>query len=463
MKSIFREEVLRSEMIAIADDNGKSMTYKELTEQAEILLKHIEERSLIFLLCDKSIETAEFLYAILYLNRVPLLLPADIKQDMLNNLITVYHPQYIFCDKQHDLVKRNSYEAKSEFSRHVLLETNFEKYPLHPDLALLLSTSGTTGSAKLVKLSYENLYDNAEYACSHLGIEKGQKGISPLPINYTLGLVFCFWHWHCGATLLVTEEPVIGKEFCNFVMREKANNFTGTPYTFQMLERVQFWKPEILDNLHFAMSAGTQMSDKDQLAFVSLMQDKFWIGYGQAECAGMISGMNFEKDNIKLGSVGKALRNMEIIIDDETSELCIKSKSVCMGYAGQMEDLSTGNTNQGFLHTGDMAYMDDDGCIFLKGRLARFMKILGKRTSLDEIERYIKNIFAGIEVACIGTDDNLTVFYTNSDEQLSEKIKNILALDLKIPGRFISCQSVEKMPMNDSGKIMYNQLKSLVS
>lgn len=459
VKSIFKEEVLQSNRIAIADDNGNKITYKQLAEQAEALSPFMEERSLVFVLCNKHIETLKIIYEILYLNRVPLLLSEDINQNMLDNLIDVYQPLYIYCNREHDIVQR--YNTIKEFDAHNLLKTNFKNCSLHPDIALLLSTSGTTGSAKLVKLSYENLYENAKYTCLHLDIKEGQKGISPLPINYSYGIAFCFWHWHCGATLLVTEKPVIGREFREFYMKEKVNNFAATPYTFQMLERVRFWTPEILSYLHFAASGGAQMLEKDQLHLVSLMHDKFWILYGQTECTCIISGMNFEENNIKLGSIGKAIRNMEVIIDDETSELCIKSKCICMGYAYQREDLSIGNTNQDILHTGDVAYMDDDGCIFLKGRIARFIKILGKRISLDDIEKLIKNKFVNIEVACIGTDDNLTVFYSKVEKDLKENIKNILSDDLKIPSKFITCEYIEDIPVNDAGKIMYAQLKGM--
>ena len=459
MKKVFPQEVLQSESIAIADDNGKSLTYKQLADQAGSLSQLIEARSLIFILCDKHIETVELIYETLYLNIVPLLLSADINQEMLDDLIAIYRPGYIYSPKKRAIAP--PYPIVREFAEHRLFATGFERYPLHPDLALLLSTSGTTGSPKLVKLSYENLQDSAKHTSLHLSIEKGQKGISPLPLNHVYGLTFCFWHWYREATLLVTEKSVIGNEFREFYERERANNFAATPYTYQMLERIQFWNPEILSYLHLALSSGAQMSEKDQLNLVSLMRDKFWIAYGQTECTCMMAAMNFAEDNMKLGSVGKAFRNMEVILDNQTHELCIKSKSVAMGYAVGMEDLALGDVNQGVWRTGDIGHIDADGCIFLRGRLARFIKILGKRISLDEIERYIKKKLTGIETACVGTDDDLTVYYSNDGTLPKEEIVNILVLDLKIPRRFITCRYIEEIPVNAAGKIMYNQLRAL--
>lgn len=457
MKRIVRDEVLQSEQIAIVDDRGRKATYRQLAERAKKLSAYMEERSLIFILCDKQMETVEFLYEVIYLNRIPLLLQADIQEELLAYLISIYRPQYIYCRKGHAMARRYSEEIALE--THMLAATGFPRYPFHPDVALLLSTSGTTGSSKLAKISYENLYNNAEYACMHLGMKSGQKGISPLPINYTYGIAFCFWHWHCGAALLVTEEPVIGKKFREFFKREGANNFAATPYTFRMLDKVKFWESEILNTLHFAMSGGAQMSESDQVYMISVLKEKFWIGYGQTECTCIISAMNFDEDNIKLGSIGKAFDNMKVILDVETNELCIKSKSVCMGYANDMEDMKDGDGNHGMLRTGDVAYIDEDGCIFLRGRLTRYIKILGKRTSLDDIEKYLANNFPDIECACTGKDDHITIFCKKGEEWLKKEMLSTLALGLKIPAQFISFRYMEKIPRNEAGKITYAEMR----
>lgn len=459
MNIIVRREVLQSEYTAIADDKGNKVTYKELADQAEKLSASIEERSLVFILCDHQTETAEFLYEVLYLNRVPLLLSSDIDMELFQNLITVYKPQYIYCKKQNQITERYYHEIEME--HHVLLKTDSIRYEIHPDVALLLSTSGTTGGAKLVKLSYDNLYNNSEFACRHLGIQNGQKGLSPLPINYTYGFAFCLWHWHCGASILLTEENVIGREFEKFYKKEKVNNFAAIPYTYQMLQRVQFWDSEKTEYLHFAMSGGAQMSDNDQVSLISILKDKFWIGYGQTECTCIISAMNFENHNIKLGSIGRAFDNMEVIVDSETQEMLIKSKSVCMGYATYSRELAAGDMNQGLLHTGDTVYIDEEGCIYLKGRLKRFIKILGKRVSLDDIGNYLANKYPDVDFACIGTDNELSIFYTSLEAGLKEEIKMLLEQSMKVPSKFISCLYIKKLPRNSAGKIAYTKLEEI--
>ncbi len=458
MRSIIKKEVLQSNLIAILDDRGNAFTYKKLANEARELSQFIVSRSVIFLLCDHQTETLKFLYKVFYLKSIPMLLSADMDSTLIENLIKIYQPQYIYCKKTSQFAKKYLYNI--EFDTHVLLKTGYIEYPVHPDLALLLSTSGTTGSAKLVRLSYNNLYDNISNACQKLVIQKGQKGISPLPINHIYGLDFCLWHWHCGATLLVTEESVISKKFLEFYKKEEANNFAGTPYIYKILKRIQFWDSEKVGYLHVAMSAGEQMPKEEQKNLVFTLGDKFWISYGQTECAYMISAMNFDRNNIKLGSVGKALDNVKIEINSN-EELLVKSKSVCMGYANTIEELANGDINQGIIYTGDKAWIDEDGCIYLKGRLTRYIKILGKRVNLDDIEEYLRNKFPSREFACIGSDNFIVVFFTGLEENLDKEVSVILDRYMRIPQKFIFCMSLKELPRSNTGKILYTKLEEL--
>lgn len=461
MKAVIRKEVLRSEAIAISDGKGKKISYRELGEKAEKLASHIEKRSLVFLLCDHQMETLELIYMMLYLNRVPLLLSSDIDDKLLDNLISVYHPNYIYCSKSHKKVGIYMSCQDVELDNHVLLKSEFEKYNIHPDVALLLSTSGTTGSAKLVKISYENLYDNSEFSCRRFRMESGQKGLSPLPVNYTYGLGFCLWHWHCGATLYVSDEMVISKNFRELFIRVKINNFAATPYVYDMLKRVCFWDGQTMEHLNYAMSAGSQMPERDQAELVKLLKEKFWIAYGQTECTCIIAGMNFDVNNIKLRAVGKTLDNMESIIGEDTGELIIKSKSICMGYANCREDLAKGDVNQGIMHTGDIAYIDEDECIYLRGRITRYVKILDKRVSLDDLELYLDKEYPDVEFACAGRDNHIVIGYTGTELDRANAIKILLDQSMKIPKKWITCFWMVEIPRYNTGKVNYKKIEEM--
>lgn len=459
MQTVIRDEVVYSTYTAIADDRGNAITYRELAQKADSLKEYIEKRSLLFFLCDHQMETVEFLYEILYINAVPLLLPEDIDAALLDKLLKIYEPQYLYCKSFRKESK--AYRHSIELSDHVLLETGDKKYPIHPDVAVLLSTSGTTGSSKLVKLTYENLYDNAKYGCIHLDIRCGQKGLSPLPIHYAFGFSFCLWHWHCGATMLFTERPVLSREFQDLYRKERVDNFAATPYTYRMLERIQFWDQEKAGSLNFAISSGAYMPEKELTSLVSVLHDKFWIGYGQTECIGIVLATNFDEGDIKIGTVGKAFQNATVLLDQETDEMLIKSKSVCMGYAYGKEDLAGGDVNQGILHTGDVVSIERDGYIYLRGRLKRYVKILGKRVSLDDLSDQLSDRYPNVGFACTGEDDHILIYHTDPGIKADEEIRNLLDQYLKIPAKLIACIYLEEIPRNQAGKIAYDRLNGL--
>lgn len=458
-KNIINKDILESDLVAIADDKGNQITYKKLIENLEIISKEIEERSLIFVLCDYRIETLEFIYKLLYLNRVPLLLSRDINQELFDNLLEIYRPRYIFFEKDEKNVEGE--EIKINLSDHVLMKTNFEKNLLHPDLALLLSTSGTTGGSKLVKLSYSNLYYAGKSACEHMNIQSGQRGLCPSPLNHVLGIIFCIWHWHCGATILITDQFVISNRFKDFYTKMKVDNFAATPYVYGMLNKIQFWDLQKINNLNWAISAGEKMPEKEQEILVSIMKEKFWNAYGQTESAGFISVVNHYKNNGKKDSVGQAFKDIETRVEEATNELVIIGKNVCMGYADHARQLEEGDINHGILHTGDVVSIDEEGFIFLQGRLGRYVKILGKRVNLSDLEKYLRNKFPSIEVACIGADNDISVFYSICDADLGREIQVLLDQNMKIPSKYVNCIKLEILPRNDTGKIAYTKLNEI--
>lgn len=111
---------------------------------------------------------------------------------------------------------------------------------IHPNLAVLLSTSGTTGSSKMVRLSYDNLFENAYSIANYLEISQSERPITVLPMCYEYGLSIINSHIISGATLLVTTKSIIQKKFWEMAINYKATSFSGVPYTYQMLERMHF-------------------------------------------------------------------------------------------------------------------------------------------------------------------------------------------------------------------------------
>ena len=111
---------------------------------------------------------------------------------------------------------------------------------LHPDLALLLSTSGSTGSPKLVRLSRRNLVANATAIADYLDIRETDRAATTLPMSYCYGLSVVHSHLLRGAALILTDHSVVDDEFWALFRRHRGTSFAGVPYTFDMLERIGF-------------------------------------------------------------------------------------------------------------------------------------------------------------------------------------------------------------------------------
>ena len=117
-------------------------------------------------------------------------------------------------------------------------------------------------------------------------------------------------------------------------------------------------------------------------------------------------------------------------------------------------DLKDGDHNQGGLHTGDLAKMDEDGCYYIVGRIKRFLKMYGNRVSLDEIEDLVRS--AGYDCVCAGTDDNLKIYITEPDDK--DRIMRYIAKHTGINRAGFSFAYIDKIPRNNSGKVQYSSL-----
>ena len=111
---------------------------------------------------------------------------------------------------------------------------------MHDDLALLLSTSGSTGSPKLVRLSRSNLIANASAIAEYLDIRQTGRVATTLPMSYCYGLSVIHSHLLRGAGIIVTDRSVVDDEFWDLFRRQGLTMFAGVPYTFELLDRIGF-------------------------------------------------------------------------------------------------------------------------------------------------------------------------------------------------------------------------------
>ena len=156
---------------------------------------------------------------------------------------------------------------------------------LHPDLAVLLSTSGTTGSPKLVRLSAANVLANAGAIVDYLGITAADVAPTVLPMHYCYGLSVVHSHLLVGASLLLTEDSVVDASFWDAASAHRITSLAGVPYTFELLDRVGFADMD-LPHLRYVTQAGGRLAPEDVRRYARLGRERGWdlfVMYGQTE------------------------------------------------------------------------------------------------------------------------------------------------------------------------------------
>lgn len=455
------------EKTALIDEFGHSLTYDCLQSEAQALSEEVGRRCLVFCLCRNEI--GSILGYVSFINNgiVPALFSSQIDELLFNNLLTIYEPAYLWLPK--DQAERFPVmEPVYQAHEYCLLKTGFEKeYPLYHELGLLLTTSGSTGSPKLVRQSYTNVLDNAQSIVTYLKLDDTERPITTLPMNYTYGLSIINSHLLTGATILVTDKGLMQKEFWNFFKEAEATSFGGVPYTYEMLDRLRLYRMK-LPSLRTMTQAGGKILPELHEKFARYAEEQgkhFVVMYGQCEATARMGYLPPEKAVEKKGAMGIVIPGgkfrltdadgNEIITPHTTGELVYEGKNVTLGYAERGEDLALGDERYGILETGDMAQFDEDGYYYIVGRKKRFLKIYGNRVNLDEVDRLIKGQL-GIEAASAGVDDHMYIFVT--EEKNAAPVREFVVGKTKLNPAAFTVKVIDRIPKNDSGKTLYQEL-----
>ncbi len=452
-----RETASIKNRIAIEDDFENRMTYGELETLSREYLKLIPSRNLVFILCDYSIETVAFYYCMMTSHVVPLLLDKDLDADMLQNLVDLYQPRYLW-GREERLSQLKEARPLKQVRDHLIAETGYDAPEMDGRLALLLTTSGSTGSPKLVRLSYDNIRAEAAGAVLALKIVQDDKLATTLPMNYCYGLCLLHIHWMSGGTVCVTEHSLLHACFWEMIRRHGVTNFSGVPFSFEMLEKVHFFDKDV-PSLRLLMVGGGGLSHEIWNTYCEQSASRgirFYMGYGQTEVLAHVIGFLSSPNGERWGCIGVPDPGVEAAIGKD-NELIVCGACVCLGYAEAREDLAHGDDNHGVLHTGDIAYPDEDGFLYLRGRLKRFLKMTGARVSLDELEGLLGQAFSGCDFACVGQDDDLRVFHTGEVD--ARTIVRFCQTRLGMRRDAVTVRQIGEFPRNPAGKIMYQELE----
>jgi acyl-CoA synthetase (AMP-forming)/AMP-acid ligase II len=329
--------------------------------------------------------------------------------------------------------------------------------PAHPELALLLTTSGSTGNPKLVRLSRSAVLANAGSIADSLGITADDVAPTTLPLFYTYGLSVLHSHLLRGATVVLERTGILQKDFWAAVDTYGCTSMAAVPYQYEMLRRLRF-DPARYPALRTLTQAGGRLRTElvaDFAARMAAVGGRMFVMYGQTEATARMAVLPADRVTDKLGSAGLPVPGGAFSID--AGEVVYHGPNVMLGYAETAADLARGDDLGGVLHTGDLGHLDEDGYLFLTGRLKRIGKVFGVRVNLDDVER---TLAPHGPVAAVAGDDKLHVFVEGADADAARIIRKELAAFLDTHFTGVDVRGIETLPLMPTGKIDYRSLEA---
>jgi acyl-CoA synthetase (AMP-forming)/AMP-acid ligase II len=344
-------------------------------------------------------------------------------------------------------------------------------HELHPDLALLLSTSGSTGSPKLVRLSADNLVANAASIVEALGIRGTDVAALTLPLHYCYGLSVLHSHLLAGAAVLLTQHSVVDEELWHEVRRHGVTTFPGVPHTFDLLERSGFADRD-LPSLRYLTQAGGRMPPERVRGFAELGRRKGFdlqVMYGQTEATARIAVLPADRavdapDAIGLPVPGGSLSLRPVSGDDVSAEpgvgeLVYAGPNVMLGYAETVDDLALGRTVDE-LATGDLGRLRADGLWEVVGRRGRVAKVLGLRIDLDRAERLLTA--AGVLATVADGGDRLVLALVDQAARVdAQRVLALAGASLSLPATALEVVVLQELPRLPNGKVDQQALVAL--
>lgn len=324
-------------------------------------------------------------------------------------------------EQEHKRIIQEFDSGKDEFFNEITFDDN--------RLAEILFTSGSTGAPKGVMLTHLNLRANTESILAYLKLSSNDSSLLVLPLYYCYGLSILHTHLKVGASIVLNNNFFLLGSVINDLIKYECTGFAGVPSHFQLLLRKsQTFKQNKFEHLRYVTQAGGKLHDVFINEFIETFPKiNFYVMYGQTEATARLSFLHPSKLKAKIGSIGKAIPGVSLKIiglDGEyvetgvIGEIVAKGDNVMKGYLNDSIE-SNQVLKNGWLHTGDLGIMDNDGFIYLKSRKKEIMKIGGQRISPKEIEEVIISMYDVIDCTVIAIEDNL----------LGEAIKAIVVIN----------------------------------
>lgn len=464
----------------------------EVLEEMDILFRvHIPDdgrRKVCLLVIDDTWESVCLFYYLLKLSWVVILMNAKEYDMLADRCISRYQPYWVLSSVRDDTVLRDRmYSPINVYHQyHIWSQKNegvLELYQLIPDIAVLLPTSGSTGSVKFVALSRENLQINAELMGRSLGVQKGDRAVLMLPFSYAYGVSVITSYMEAGGTMLFPSGKITQNEYWDELEAAGVQAIFGVGYTYEIIQKMQ-----VLDrpfkHLKLLAQAGELLPEQTVRSLLKQAKEHnahFAVLYGQTEATGCMSCFFADEHEDKINSVGRALEDSKFYIQREEEypskepnqigEVIYCGENISQGYVISWRQITTSGFDMaekptdsfGGLHTGDVGYLDEDGYLYLIGRKKRIIKYRGWRIDLDELQSMMTER-VNHQTVCIPGDESIDkpirIIVEGSripDPEVEFELERML-LELPVGRITASIESIERFPRDSDGVIVYDAM-----
>lgn len=460
-----------SSNVAFIDEQYNQIKYSEIIKLNKKIKNFIKKKSLIFIISENTVESLLGYSSLAMTDSLLVPISYDISYKNFELFRNSYQPHYLWCEENFLNKKfKKFFFPILKYKKYYLYNTKYKKnFIINDKLKLLLSTSGSLGEPKCVKLSFININYNTNSIDKYLKINQSDRTITNLPWNYSYGLSIVNTHLNKGASLVLTKKTLFDKKFWELYDKLKITNFNGVPFTFEILKKLKL-KRIFNSKIRFITQAGgkinpllsneiTELCKKNKIFFYSM--------YGQTEASPRMSYIEKTSRKTKTSCIGKSIYGGKFYLIDEknkkikksnvSGELIYQGKNVFIGYCKNYKDLKKKDKKNNILKTGDLAFYDNNKNYYLTGRKSRFVKIFGVRISLETIEEKLK--LNNIDCAAIVKEENLFIFIEKKNKK--NKMEKIISKILKIRTNDFCLEYVNNFPRSQSNKISYKTLASI--
>jgi acyl-CoA synthetase (AMP-forming)/AMP-acid ligase II len=444
--------------LALVDGaSGQRLTWAELRDRVARAADALraDGAALVGLVNAQDVSTAVTWLAAFEARRPALWLDPAEGRAGFERLLAAYRPPLVLLGRGDDAPVVSGYVEAPWPDARAWRALEPDLSPAQADLGALLSTSGSTGSPRVVRLSRAALATNAAAIVAALGLRADDTALLSLPLAHAFGLSVLDSHLLAGGAVVLTRAGLMQAEFWRLARAERVTCLPGVPFSFELLAVLG---PErtLPDGVRLLIQAGGRLRVDRARAFRDLMRARggsLRVMYGQTEATARISVWPAHVDDARLASVGRVIPGGALRADPATGELLFRGPSVMLGYAASRADLAR-PAEVDELRTGDLGRLDADGFVFLEGRLKRIAKISGRRLDLDDVEALVP----GFPAAAVDLDGRLRVCVERAPAAALDDLTRALGATLGLDAGLIEVRAVEILPRTSTGKIAYAAL-----